>query len=77
MKGPEFACDLLKLCRGRWVARTEIALELDVKQDLSDRWVEEYERQGILIRRTSETKGRTGFAPQVYTLAPEWGGRQD
>lgn len=68
---PEFACELLKLLRGMWLTRAQIAQELGIKVDTASEWAEEWQRQGLLDVREGAKPAR-GHAPKEYTLSPCW-----
>ena len=75
IRGPEFACELFKMLRGRWMDRNSIATELGAKRGTSDVWVSEYLEHGLIVERVRPVKPLRGIPAREYTLAPEWGGK--
>lgn len=70
---PGLACELLKLLRGTWMDRAQLADELGVSRNRCDRWVAEFERQGLLVQRDGP-KPAKGYAATEFSVAAEWVG---
>lgn len=71
MTNPDIACELLKLLRGTWMDRKQIADWLGVKLPKASHWVDEWHRQGMLDERDAPKPAR-GHAPKEYTLSARW-----
>lgn len=71
MTGAERACELLKVLRGMWLTKTQIAKHLDLRVDKVGEWVDEWQRQGLLDVRLGPKPAR-GPQPAEYTLSPCW-----
>ena len=68
---PGLACELLKLLRGAWMDRAQLADELGVSRTRCDRWVAELERHGLLVRRDGP-KPAKGFPATEFSVAAAW-----
>lgn len=72
-RGPSFAAELLKALRTERLSVRGACAAVDCSEKAAVYWLSEWEILGIVVTSTGE-KGRTGFAPRVYTLAPAFGG---
>lgn len=68
---PGTACELLKLLRGTWLDRADIANEMGISRNRCDRWVAEFERHGLLVRRDGPRPFK-GVAATEFSVAAEW-----
>ena len=72
-RGPSFAAELLKALRTERLSVRGVCAAVECSEPAAIYWLGEWEAMGIVVSSTGE-KGRTGFAPRVYTLATAFGG---
>lgn len=75
--GAAACCRLLKLLRDKPLKQADISEALGYPRWTTERWLDVLVAEG-LVRRVRGFNGRTtgGQQPYVYSLAPEWGGKE-
>lgn len=68
----ELGCELLKLLRGQWLTRTQIAKEMDSTPLGLNPWLKAMLEHGLLVERLAPWPGRPGLSVTEYTVAPVW-----
>lgn len=74
---PEFVAELFKLLRDEPLSKRRISEAMGCSKLTTDRWVDEFTANGMLVARTGgeeDRLSRNGRLPMLYALSPEWGG---
>ena len=74
MSGAADTCELLKALRSGWWQLSELAVATGKDESTTRHWLHEMIKQGLVSSRIGERTARGSANPNVYTLAPEWGG---
>lgn len=72
LRAAAVGCELMKLLRGMWLDRAQIAEQLDVSRHVAEGWCEELTAHGILVERKRPTSGAWA---REFTLSTDWVGK--
>lgn len=71
LRAAAVGCELMKLLRGMWLDRAQIAEHLGASRSTVDAWCNEMTEHGILVERKRSSSGAWA---RKFTLSAEWGG---